>query len=86
MIDVKAEIKQTERRIALSSTPQSELRIAWISALTRYDHCDDIRTALDDLCTHLINKYCESGTTKSELLKPYLDKIMEIRKEQEAVK
>ena len=79
---IKAEIERVEGKVKRSATPQAELQIAWLNALSRYDHCDDMRTAIDDLCTHLINKYCKSGTTKSELLKPYLDKIMELRKEQ----
>ena len=81
MINIDAEIKRREQLVELSSTPQTELRIAWIDALTRLDHCDDIRTALDSLCSKLINLYCKKGTTKSELLKPYLDQIHQTKKE-----
>ncbi len=83
MIDVKAEIARVEVRVKNSSTPQTEYRIAWIETLNKYDHCDDVRTALDSLCTHLINKFCKNGTTKSELLKPYLDQIYQTKKELE---
>ena len=81
MIDVNAEIERTERRVSLSKTPSTELRIAWIKALNQLDHCDDIRTALDSLCSHLINRFCKKGTTKTELLKPYLDQIERTKKE-----
>ena len=83
MINVKAEIERRERIISLVNDPQTELRKAWIDALERLDHCDDIRTALHSLCTSLINKFCKSGTTKSELLKPYLDQIYQTKKELE---
>lgn len=83
MINVKAEIERRERIISLVDTPQTELRKAWIDALLRLDHCDDIRTALDSLCSKLINLYCKKGTTKSELLKPYLDQIHQTKKELE---
>lgn len=83
MIDVKAEIERVERKVENSSDPQTELRIAWIEALNKYDHCDDIRKALDTLCTRLINRFCKSGTTKSELLAPILEEIRQTKKELE---
>lgn len=83
MIDVKAEIARVEEKVLTSSTPQTELRIAWIENLNKLDHCDDIRIALDTLCTRLINRFCKSGTTKSELLAPILEEIRQTKKELE---
>lgn len=81
MIDIQAEINRVESRLSNSKTPQADLRIAWIDALTRLDHCDDIRTALTTLCTQLIQRFCKKGTTVSELLKPILDSIYQTKKE-----
>ena len=81
MIDVQGTIKRVERRASFSKTPQAEIRIAWIEALTKYDHCDDMRTAMSMLLDDMIEKYCKEGTLKSELLSPYLDKIREIKKD-----
>lgn len=81
MIDVKAEIARVETRVKGSCTPHTVYRIAWIETLNKHDHCDDIRTALDTLCTRLINRFCKSGTTKSELLAPILEEIRQTKKE-----
>jgi hypothetical protein len=83
MIGVKDRIKRVARLVSMSSQPYPMVTKEWVNALHQLDHCDDIRTALDELCDDLIKKYCKNGETKTQLLKPYLDKIYKLKKEVE---
>ena len=80
MIDVQAEIARVDRMLALVKNPEVETRKAWIEALKRLDHCDDIRTAIDYLCRSLVEKHYPNKSI-CKMLQPYLDKVYAEKKQ-----
>ena len=80
MIDVKREIDIVERIAKLSKDPQEVYRKAWINEISRRDHCDDIRTALIDMCEDMIARHLKKSVKIGYLLAPYLEKVYDTKK------